>query len=96
MSKPAATQKSNHSCPMSDGPKPHVGGPLLQGSKTVFIENKMAARKGDPLQCQSPSLDKVQKGSNSVFINGQAAARVGDMTEHGGQILTGAKKVFIG
>ena len=92
----AATQNAYHTCPMNDGPKPHIGGPLLQGSPTVYIENMMAGREGDPLQCSSPSLDKVKKGSNSVFINGQAAARVGDMTAHGGQITIGVKTVFVG
>lgn len=92
----AATQNAQHTCPLSDGPKPHIGGPLLQGSPTVYFENKMAGREGDPLQCFSPSLDEVQKGSNTVFINGQAAARVGDMTSHGGQITTGVTAIFIG
>ncbi|KXK21522.1 MAG: hypothetical protein UZ18_ATM001000281, partial [Armatimonadetes bacterium OLB18] len=29
MSFPAARVTDMHTCPMSDGPKPHVGGPIL-------------------------------------------------------------------
>lgn len=96
MNKPVATIGCNHYCPLSDGPKPHVGGLILEGSPNVYIEQKKTAREGDSLQCQSPILDKIQKGSNAVFINRKAAARMGDMTEHGGQLTTSAKSVFIG
>ena len=96
MSKPAATIGCHHTCPQSDGPKPHVGGPALQGSATVFIGGKMACRQGDQLQCSSPSVDLVQTGSGSVFINNKPAARQGDMTAHGGQIVEGSPSVFIG
>ena len=38
-----------HTCPMFDGPKPHVGGPILPpGAPTVLIGGKPAARMGDP------------------------------------------------
>jgi len=96
MSKPAATMGCNHTCPMKDGPKDHVGGILLKGSPDVFIEKSMAAREGDPLQCMSPSVDMVKMGSSCVFFNGKAAARMTDMTEHGGQIVEGKRSVLIG
>lgn len=38
MSKFASVVGDMHTCPMSDGPKPHVGGPILPpGAPTVFI-----------------------------------------------------------
>lgn len=87
---------NNHICPAFDGPKPHVGGPVLTGSESVFIEGKPACRKGDSLQCNSPNLDSVQAGSNCVFIDGKPAARMGDSTSHGGTIIEGSTSVFIG
>ena len=38
-----------HTCPMVDGVKPHVGGPILPpGCPTVLIGGMPAARMGDP------------------------------------------------
>lgn len=96
MTKPAATSGCYHTCPAYDGDRPHVGGPLINGSSNVFFEGKMACRQGDPLQCNSPSVDSVAKGSGSVFINGSPAARMQDPTAHGGQITEGASSIFIG
>lgn len=36
-----------HTCPLSDGPKPHVGGTVASGSMTVLINGFPAARQGD-------------------------------------------------
>lgn len=96
MSKPIATLGCNHFCPMKDGKKEHVGGPIIKGSPTVFAGGKPVARVGDQLQCQSPSLDVIAKGSTSVFVNGQPAARLGDMTAHGGKILVGNPMLLVG
>ncbi len=79
-----------------DGNKPHIGGPITEGSSSVFIEGKKVCRQGDSAQCSSPSSDSIQQGSSSVFINGKPAARVGDSTAHGGVIVGGAMSVFIG
>ena len=36
-----------HACPLSDRPKPHVGGKVAKGSLRVLINNFPAARVGD-------------------------------------------------
>jgi uncharacterized Zn-binding protein involved in type VI secretion len=36
-----------HNCPLSSGPVPHVGGVVMAGSLTVFINGLPAARQGD-------------------------------------------------
>jgi uncharacterized Zn-binding protein involved in type VI secretion len=84
-----------HTCPMSDGPKPHVGGPVTQGNPTVLIAGMPAAIVGSLCTCVGPP-DAVAKGSATVFIGGMPAARVGDMTVHGGVIVVGAPTVIIG
>ncbi len=85
-----------HTCPMFDGPKPHVGGPVLPpGKPTVFIETMPAARVNDMCTCAGPP-DTIISGSPTVFIGGQMAARVTDATAHGGVIAKGAVRTFIG
>lgn len=96
MGKPIATLGSNHFCPMKDGKKEHVGGPVIKGSATVFAGGKPICRLGDQLQCQSPSLDVVAAGSVKVFADGKPIARVGDQTAHGGTILQGMPNILIG
>ena len=39
-----------HVCPLSDGPKPHVGGSVAVGSATVLIGGLPAARQGDQVR----------------------------------------------
>lgn len=51
---PAARVGDMHTCPMVDGVKPHVGGPITLGSANVFIGNKPAARVGDMAACVGP------------------------------------------
>lgn len=84
-----------HTCPMSDGPKPHVGGPVTQGIMTVLIDGQPAAVVGSVCTCAGPP-DAVMKGSLTVYIGGQPAARMGDMTVHGGVITVGSPTVIIG
>nr|WP_205504343.1 PAAR domain-containing protein [Rufibacter sp. SYSU D00308] len=94
---PAAARVSDlHVCPMSDGPKPHVGGPILPaGAPTVLIGGMPAARMGDLATCAGPP-DAIIKGSGSVLIGGMPAARLGDSTAHGGTITMGFVSVLIG
>ncbi|WP_242693075.1 PAAR domain-containing protein [Sabulibacter ruber] len=81
---------------MSDGPKPHVGGPILPaGAPTVLIGGMPAARLGDLATCAGPP-DAIIKGSGSVLIGGMPAARMGDSTAHGGTITMGFVSVLIG
>jgi len=84
-----------HTCPLSDGPKPHVGGPILPpGAPTVLIGGLPAARVGDMATCVGPP-DSIVKGSAKVFIGGMPAARMGDTTAHGGVVMGGYPPVNI-
>ena len=84
-----------HTCPLSDGPKPHVGGPILPpGAPTVLINGMPAARVGDMATCVGPP-DTIAMGSSKVMIGGMPAARMGDQTAHGGVIMLGSPTVMI-
>jgi uncharacterized Zn-binding protein involved in type VI secretion len=92
----AARVGDPHICPMVDGVKPHVGGPILPpGVPTVTIAGMPAAVVTTPVTCAGPP-DMIAKGSATVTIGFQPAARLGDMTAHGGIIVAGAPTVFIG
>jgi uncharacterized Zn-binding protein involved in type VI secretion len=92
---PAARVGDMHTCPLSDGPKPHVGGPILPpGAVTVLIGGMPAARVGDMATCVGPP-DAIAMGSTKVMIKGMPAARMGDQTAHGGVIVVGFPKVNI-
>ena len=94
---PAARLGDMHTCPMSEGPKPHVGGPILPPCcPTVLIAYQPAARVSDMATCVSPAPDVIVKGSATVMIGYMPAARIGDMTAHGGVIVQGAPTVMIG
>lgn len=92
---PAARLGDPHTCPMSTGKIPHVGGPVSAGSPTVLISGQPAARAGDSCVCVGPP-DTIARGSSTVRINGRPAARQGDTTSHGGRIVSGAPTVHIG
>jgi uncharacterized Zn-binding protein involved in type VI secretion len=94
---PAAARVTDmHTCPLSDGPKPHVGGPIMPaGCTTVLIGGIPAARVGDMASCAGPP-DSIVAGSATVKIGGMAAARQGDSTAHGGIIVVGYPTVMIG
>jgi uncharacterized Zn-binding protein involved in type VI secretion len=94
---PSAARISDmHVCPLSNGPVPHVGGPIIGPSvPTVFIGNMPAAVVGDMLVCVGPP-DTIVQGSTTVLIGGKFAARQGDLTAHGGVIVVGFPTVQIG
>lgn len=93
---PAARVADAHVCPMSEGPKPHVGGPVLPaGEPTVLIGFMPAARAGDKAVCIGPP-DTISQGEPSVLIGSSEAARIGDPTVHGGKIVSGCFTVVIG
>jgi uncharacterized Zn-binding protein involved in type VI secretion len=93
---PAARITDMHVCPMSTGPVPHVGGPILPpGAPTVLIGNLPAARVGDQATCVGPP-DVIAMGSMTVLISNQPAARMGDTCAHGGTIIVGCPTVLIG
>lgn len=92
----AARITDMHTCPMSDGPKPHVGGPILgPGATTVIIAGLPATIVGDLATCIGPP-DTIVQGSASVIIANKPAARLGDKTAHGGVIVGGCPTVIIG
>lgn len=96
MGAPAARISDMHVCPMSTGPVPHVGGPILPpGEVTVLIGGMPAAKVGDMCVCVGPP-DSIVAGSSTVLIGGMPAARMGDSTSHGGSIVLGEPTVLIG
>jgi uncharacterized Zn-binding protein involved in type VI secretion len=96
MGQPAARLGDMHTCPMSTGPVPHVGGPILPpGCPTVLIGGEPAARAGDLAECEGPP-DMILTGSPTVLIGGRPAARLGDPCAHGGGITLGCPTVLIG
>jgi len=85
-----------HVCPMADGVRPHVGGPVNPpGQQDVLIGGLPAATVGSTCTCAGPP-DTIVKGSASVLVGGKPAARMGDGTAHGGTIVTGCATVIIG
>ena len=93
---PAARLTDMHTCPMWDGPVPHVGGPIVgPGAPTVLIGSLPAAHVGDMAVCVGPP-DSLIKGSATVLIGGTPAVRMGDSTAHGGEIVLGDFTVLIG
>jgi uncharacterized Zn-binding protein involved in type VI secretion len=96
MGQPAARITDMHTCPMSTGPVPHVGGPIMPpGAATVLIGQLPAARVTDRVVCVG-SPDTIVKGSTTVMINKLPAARMGDLTAHGGVIILGCVTVLVG
>ena len=93
---PAARITDMHTCPMFNGPVPHVGGPILPPAAIkVLIGYLPAARVTDMCVCVGPP-DTIVKGSGKVLICNLPAARLGDNTAHGGVIVAGFPKVLIG
>ncbi|WP_446808826.1 PAAR domain-containing protein [Methylomonas sp. 2BW1-5-20] len=96
MGQPAARITDMHVCPMTTGPVPHVGGPILPpGAPTVLIGNMPAARATDMATCVGPP-DTIAMGSTTVLIGNMPAARMGDTCAHGGTIVVGFPTVLIG
>lgn len=92
----AARVGDMHTCPLLDGVKPHVGGPVLPpGMPTVMIGGMPAATVGNLCTCAS-APDSIIKGSATVMIANKPAARQGDQTAHGGLITIGCPTVIIG
>ena len=68
--KPVARVGDPHVCPMSDGPKPHVGGPVIgPGAPTVLAEGMPVALVGDKATCAS-APDSLAMGCPTVVILG--------------------------
>src|ERR1700757_3610621 len=56
-----------HACPLSDGPKPHVGGVVALGSLTVLIGGLPAARQGDQV-VEASAPNAIVLGALTVEI----------------------------
>jgi uncharacterized Zn-binding protein involved in type VI secretion len=56
-----------HTCPLSDGPKPHVGGVVAVGSATVLIAGLPAARQGDQV-VEAGAPNAIVVGAPTVLI----------------------------
>jgi uncharacterized Zn-binding protein involved in type VI secretion len=56
-----------HTCPLASGPLPHVGGVVLMGSASVFINDVPAARMGDTILEVGPP-NAIAEGCESVQI----------------------------
>jgi len=56
-----------HTCPLSTGPVPHVGGVVAMGSVTVLIGNMPAARQGDMI-IESGPPNSIAMGEPTVMI----------------------------
>lgn len=57
-----------HSCPLFNGPAPHVGGSVAAGSSTVLINNMPAARQGDTI---------VEAGGPNTITGGEPTVIIG-------------------
>lgn len=56
-----------HTCPLSSGPVPHVGGLVQFGSTSVMINNVPAARQGDVVVENGPP-NTIASGCPTVMI----------------------------
>ena len=57
----------SHTCPLSDGPKPHGGGVVTMASLTVKIGGLAAARQGDMVTEAGPP-NTITTGAPTVNI----------------------------
>ena len=57
-----------HICPLSDGPKPHMGGVVAMGSTSVLIGGLPAARMGDSI---------VEVGAPNTIVVGDPTVMIG-------------------
>jgi uncharacterized Zn-binding protein involved in type VI secretion len=87
---PAARLADMHTCPMFNGPQPHVGGPITLGSSGVLIGGMPAARQGDMATCAGPP-DTIAMGCPTVLIGEVSPASAGTAAAAGGAGAAGAQ-----
>ncbi|AFO55269.1 MULTISPECIES: PAAR domain-containing protein [Natrinema] len=56
-----------HTCPLTTGPVPHVGGTVTKGSTSVLINKMPAARMGDTI-IESGPPNTIASGCSTVMI----------------------------
>jgi uncharacterized Zn-binding protein involved in type VI secretion len=89
---------------LGDQGVPHCSGfSIAQGSATVFVNLKSAARLGDlstphlrPGKPCRPHVAPISGGSATVFVNGRPLARVGDGLAGCTFVASGSATVFAG
>ena|SRR5215813_10172826 len=59
-----------HACPLANGPQPHVGGNVPQGSTSVMINKQFAARQGDKIMEGGGGPNAILTGFPTVIIGG--------------------------
>jgi uncharacterized Zn-binding protein involved in type VI secretion len=67
---PAAVLGDLHTCPMFNGPQPHVGGSITMGSTSVLVGGRPAARVGDMVMCAGGPGIIIPPGCPTVMIGG--------------------------
>lgn len=96
MGAPISRLTDMHVCPMTTGPVPHVGGPIIgPGMPTVLAGNMPVAVMGDACICVGPP-DSIVMGSTTVMVGNKPAAKMGSSTAHGGTIVLGCPTVLVG
>ena len=96
MLKLIATVGDTHTCPMVTGTVPHIGGTIISGSPSVFVNNKPVARMGDKCICTGCGMVCIiVQGDANVLVDGVPIAYVGCMTSHGGVITSGQANALI-
>jgi uncharacterized Zn-binding protein involved in type VI secretion len=58
-----------HTCPLFNGPQPHVGGVVAKGSTSVLIGGMPAARQGDTIT-EAGGPNPIVMGCATVMIGG--------------------------
>ena len=96
MAKPIARLTDYHTCPLSSGPTPHLGGPIIGPGATQVLAGMLpVALVGDQATCTG-AVDTLVWGSMTVFVNNRSVTRMGDWTTHGGVITKGLSSVLVG
>ena len=65
--RPAWRVSDTHVCPLADGSRPHVGGSVILGSRSVTIGGMPAVRQGD-LIVEAAAPNQIASGATSVLV----------------------------
>ena len=94
--KQVVTINTMHTCPMTTGNTPHVGGPVIgPGCSTATLNGIPIALQGDKCICAAGGQDVILQGCPTATINGVPIALQGSPTAHGGTIPAGVPGAVI-
>ena len=94
--KQVVTIYTMHTCPMTTGNTPHVGGPVIgPGCSTATLNGIPIALQGDKCICAAGGEDVILQGCPTATINGVPIALQGSPTAHGGTIPAGVPGAVI-